>query len=143
MRGISFGFFAGAVTFLLLGMVWGIVMSATQDHSLSPAHAHLNLIGGVVMAISGVFYHLVPEAAARPLARIHLSVAFLGVVTIVPGIVLALTKNIEGLAIVGSVLTLIAMLILVVTVFRNRAYSVHMPRNSPMKSGQPSTPSGL
>ncbi len=120
MRGISFGFFASAVTFLFLGMLWGIVMSATHDHSLSPAHAHLNLIGGVIMAISGIFYHLVPEAASKPLAKIHLLVAFLGVVTIVPGIVLALSKNVEGLAIVGSVLTLISMLIFVITVFRNR-----------------------
>ncbi len=120
MRGVSFGFFASAVTFLLCGMIFGIFMAASQDHSLAPAHAHLNLIGGFVMSISGISYPLEPEAASKPLAKIHLGVAILGVVTFVPGIALALTMNFEGLAILGSVLTLIAMLIFLITVFRSR-----------------------
>ena len=53
--------------YLLVGMAFGIWMSATQDHSLAPAHAHLNLIGGVLLALFGAFYMLVPSAAgSRP-----------------------------------------------------------------------------
>jgi hypothetical protein len=46
-------------------------MSATQDHTLSPAHGHLNLIGFVVMTVFGTFYALSPGAAASRLAAIH------------------------------------------------------------------------
>ena len=64
-------FFATGAAFALIGMVWGVVMAATQDHALSPAHAHLNLIGFVVMSLFGVFYALSPRAAASPLSRVH------------------------------------------------------------------------
>ena len=49
---LSAGFFLLAVISALGGMVWGIQMSASGDHSLSPAHGHLNLIGWVSLACS-------------------------------------------------------------------------------------------
>jgi cbb3-type cytochrome oxidase subunit 1 len=101
-------------------MVWGIVMSATMDHTLAPAHAHLNLIGWVTMGLFGVYYHNVPAAAQTHLAKFHFAIATLGVLLIVPGIVMALTRSGETLAKAGSALTLLSMLIFVFTVFRNR-----------------------
>lgn len=121
MRGISFWFFATATLYVTIGMAWGIHMSATADHSMAPAHAHLNLIGWVTMALFGVYYHLVPKAAESVLAKIHFAVATAGVLVIVPGIVMALQQTSEALAKTGSVLTILSMLIFVVTVFRNRA----------------------
>ena len=85
MRGIAFLFVATAALFVTIGMVWGIQMSASGNHMLSGAHAHLNLIGWVTMGLFGFYYHLVPAAAARPLAKVHYGVATLGVLTIVPG----------------------------------------------------------
>lgn len=38
------------------GMVLGIVMGIRQDFTLAPAHAHLNLLGWVTMAIYGLFH---------------------------------------------------------------------------------------
>ncbi|MBO6900716.1 MAG: hypothetical protein JJ864_05155 [Rhizobiaceae bacterium] len=121
MRGVAFWFFATAAIYVAIGMVWGIVMSATMDHSLSPAHGHLNLIGWVTMGLFGIYYHNVPEAAETQLAKVHFAIATLGVVLIVPGIVMALRQDGEALAKAGSVLTLISILIFVFTVFRNRA----------------------
>jgi cbb3-type cytochrome oxidase subunit 1 len=123
MRGISFWFFATATIYVAIGMVWGIVMSATMDHSLAPAHAHLNLIGWVTMALFGIYYHNVPTAAETHLAKFHFAVATLGVLLIVPGIVMAITQSGETLAKAGSALTLLSMLIFVFTVFRNRGAS--------------------
>jgi cbb3-type cytochrome oxidase subunit 1 len=120
MRGVSFWFFATATIYVAIGMVWGIVMSATMDHSLAPAHAHLNLIGWVTMGLFGVYYHNVPAAAETHLAKFHFAIATLGVLLIVPGIVMALRQSGETLAKAGSVLTLLSMLIFVYTVFRNR-----------------------
>jgi hypothetical protein len=38
------------------GMVMGIVMGISQDFTLAPAHAHLNLLGWVTMAIYGLYH---------------------------------------------------------------------------------------
>jgi uncharacterized membrane protein len=100
----------------LIGMAWGIQMSATGDHSLSPAHAHLNLLGWGSLAIFAVFYHLVPAAADSLLAKIQGGVAIVGLVLIVPGIVIALTQLGETLAKIGSVLTILSMLLFVVVI---------------------------
>jgi len=120
MRGISFWFFFTATVYVTVGMAWGIHMSASGDHTLSPAHAHLNLIGWVTMALFGVYYHLVPKAGEHVLAKVHFAVATAGVLLIVPGIVMAIQETGEAFAKIGSVLTLLSMLIFVFTVIRNR-----------------------
>lgn len=110
-----------------LGMAWGIQMSATGNHALSPAHAHLNLLGWVGFSIFAFYYHAVPAAAQGLLARLHLAAAVLGLATIVPGIVLALTGQGETLAKIGSVLTLASMLIFALVVLRPAARPVTRP----------------
>lgn len=112
-------FFACAGLAALIGMAWGIQMSATQDHSLSPAHGHLNLIGFVTMAVFGTYYALTPRAAEAWLAMIHFGLTLAAVVVLVPGIVMALTAQGEGLAKAGSVLTLLSMALFVYTVLRH------------------------
>ncbi len=121
MRGISFWFFAMGTIYVTIGMLWGIEMSVSQDHSMAPAHAHLNLIGWVTMALFGIYYHLVPEAGEKTLAKVHFAIATAGLIVIVPGIVMALNGTGEALAKGGSVLTVLSMAIFVFTVFRNRA----------------------
>ncbi|SEO57460.1 hypothetical protein SAMN04490248_10739 [Salinihabitans flavidus] len=120
MRGVSLWFFATGVLFAVLGMIWGIQMSATADHTLSPAHAHLNLLGFVVFALAGLYYHLVPRAAEGPLAKAHYVLALLGVGMIVPGIVQAVHETSETLAKGGSFLTVLAMVLFLVIVLRHR-----------------------
>lgn len=123
MRSMAFWFFVTATLYLLAGMVWGIVMSATTDHSLSPAHAHLNLIGGVLMALAGIFYQLVPAANDSRYAKVHFAVATLGILTMIPGIAMAISGQGETLAKIGSVITLAAMAMFAFAVFRFRARS--------------------
>src|SRR5437588_12990110 len=50
MPRVALWFFALAPVYVLIGMSLGIYMGASEDHSLYPAHAHLNLIGWVTMA---------------------------------------------------------------------------------------------
>jgi cbb3-type cytochrome oxidase subunit 1 len=96
----------------------GIFMAASNDHALAGAHAHLNLVGWVTMALFGIYYHLTPKAAAAGLARVHLAVATLGVLLMVPGIAIAILYDQEGLAIAGSLVTFASMLIFLYTVAR-------------------------
>lgn len=120
MRNVAFWFFATATIYVTIGMVWGIVMSASGDHTLGPAHAHLNLIGWVTMALFGVYYQLVPQAARGLLPRAHFAIATAGVVLIVPGIAMAVQGGDETLAKIGSLLTVLSMVLFVYVVFRHK-----------------------
>lgn len=121
MKGIAFSFMVLGVCFGLLGMLWGIHMAASQDHTMAPAHAHLNLIGWVGCAIYGLYYHVVPKAAEGMLPRLHLILAILAVGCIAPGIALAKSGGTEALAIIGSFLTVASALLFLVNVLRSRA----------------------
>lgn len=121
MKGVAFWFFASAVVYVCLGMVFGIDMAIRNDFTYAPAHAHLNLVGWVTMGLFGIYYHLVPRAAGTGLARLHFGVATLGLWCMVPGIALAIADRGEALVAIGSLLTLAAMLIFLVTVIRTRA----------------------
>lgn len=113
-------FFLTAAIFAMIGMVWGIQMSATHDHTLSPAHGHLNLIGFVAMSVYGAFYALSPDAASSGLARLHYGLSTLAVVIIAPGIAIAISSENPILAQIGSVLTLASMVLFVVIILRSR-----------------------
>ena len=119
MKGLSYWFFALGVLSVLIGMVWGIQMAATHDHLLSPAHAHLNLLGWVSFSIYAFFYHLVPNAAQGLLPKVHFALALVGLVVIVPGIAMAHMGVNEGVAAAGSILSLLSMLVFGVIVLRH------------------------
>ncbi|MGD9862045.1 MAG: hypothetical protein AB7S99_02415 [Pseudodonghicola sp.] len=127
MNGIARYFLLLGILSVTLGMIWGIQMAATGDHALAPAHAHLNLLGWVTCAIFAFYYHAVPAAAQSRLARVHLVIAAAGLATIVPGIVMALDGQGETLAKLGSVLSLLSMLIFATVVLRGAAAPVRSP----------------
>ena len=120
MRGMALWFFASGVIYVTLGMFFGIWMSASHDHTLSGAHAHLNLVGWVTMALFGVFYHLVPAAAQGMLAKVHFALATIGVWFMVPGIALAIRGQTELPVIIGSFATVASMLLFLFVVLRQR-----------------------
>ncbi len=119
MRGVALWFFASAVIYVTLGMIFGIWMSASQDHQLASAHAHLNLVGWVTMGLFGLFYHLVPSAANGRLATLHFGLHTIAVWLMVPGIVLAIRRTTEMLAILGSLAALASMLLFLFVVMRS------------------------
>ena len=111
-------FFATAAIFALCGMVWGIQMSASHDHTLSPAHGHLNLIGFVAMSVFGTFYALSPQAGQSRLAALHYVLTTATVIVLTPGIVLAITQRGEALAQIGSILAVLSMALFAYIVLR-------------------------
>lgn len=120
MRGIAFWFLMLGILSALAGMVWGIQMAATGDHTLSPAHGHLNLVGWVSLGIFAFYYHTVPAAAVSRLAKVHLALATLGLIIMVPGIAMAISGSGEALAKVGSLVVLLSMLTFALVVLRSR-----------------------
>ena len=65
MPRVALWFFAVAPIYVLIGMGFGIYMGASMDFTLAPAHAHLNLIGWVTMALYGTFFALAPAASTK------------------------------------------------------------------------------
>lgn len=109
MPPLSRRFFATAAILALIGMIWGIQMSASHSYVLAPAHGHLNLLGFVAMSVFGTFYALAPATAATRLARIHYWLSLATVVVLTPGIVMALSEQGETLAKLGSLLAVASM----------------------------------
>ncbi|MDQ0472389.1 hypothetical protein [Labrys wisconsinensis] len=88
MTRISDYFLRIAVLAGLLGMGMGMMMGMRQDFSLAPAHAHLNLLGWVSMAIYALFYRAVPIAADGLMPRLHFFTAVVALAVMIPGIAL-------------------------------------------------------
>ena len=68
---LSFRF---AVFFVVVGMLMGIAMAASQDTSVMPAHAHLNLLGWVSLFLFGIYYERRPALDSSRLARLQVLV---------------------------------------------------------------------
>jgi hypothetical protein len=51
--------------------VFGIATGISEDFALQPTPAHLNLLGGVLLFLFGLYYRLVPAAGAMMLAKVQ------------------------------------------------------------------------
>ncbi len=60
-----------AILYLIAGVGLGIAMGASENFTLRPVHAHLNLLGWTTLALAGLIYTVFPKAGESRLARIH------------------------------------------------------------------------
>jgi hypothetical protein len=109
-----------SVVILLAGMLAGIDMGIRQDFVLAPAHAHLNLVGGVLLFLFGLYYRLIPAAGASMLARVQGWLHIVGAILFPAGVAMVLLKgpSFEAAPIVGSLIVVAAMALFAVIVFR-------------------------
>ena len=68
---ISRAFLITGGLYPLVGISFGIYMGATQEFGFAPLHAHINLLGFVLMTLFGIFYALFPAMAGTVLAKAH------------------------------------------------------------------------
>ena len=78
--------FRAAVLMVIAGMIWGIAMGISQDHSTMPAHAHLNLLGWVSLFLFGIYYHLHPALDLNRLATVQVWIWIVGTITLTIGV---------------------------------------------------------
>jgi len=125
MPRVSSAFFTIAALCGLAGMVWGSYMGASGDHSLHPAHAHLNLLGWVTLSIMGGFYALPGAPKAGTLAWANLVLSSLGAVlmgVLLPQVLMQkLPGQIMMAAEVPTILGMICFLISVISAGRKPA----------------------
>jgi hypothetical protein len=121
MPRVSAAFFAVGILCALIGMVLGMQMGATENFVLTPAHAHLNLVGWATLALYGGFYALAPHASMR-LAWINFTVSTVGVLVMIPSLVMFLQGGndprwVPPMA-TGESITALGAVIFAVSVFR-------------------------
>ncbi len=116
MSKLALAFFTAAALCALGGMTWGIVMAASNDHTMMPAHAHLNLLGWATLALMGTFYSLSGRAGALGWANFYISTA--AVIVTIPSLAMVLQgkQGLVPVAIVGSLLALLGMLTFICSV---------------------------
>jgi hypothetical protein len=109
-----------SVVVLLVGMLAGIVMGIQQDFMLAPAHAHFNLVGGVLLFLFGLYYRVVPAAGTTVLAKVQGWLHMSGAILFPAGVAIVLVKGTSFIAapIVGSLIVTAAMALFAVIVFR-------------------------
>jgi len=105
---------------LLVGMLAGVAMGLKQDFTLAPAHAHLNLVGGVLLFVFGLYYRLVPAAGTSALAKPQGWLHMIGAMLFPAGIALVDLKGTSYIFVpaIGSSIVVLAMALFVVIVFR-------------------------
>jgi hypothetical protein len=109
-----------SVVLLLIGLAGGVAMGVAHDFQLQAAHAHLNLVGGVLLFLFGLYYRVVPRAAKSGLAKAQAWLHITGAILFPIGIALVTTEG-EALVIVpiiGSLVVLAAVLLFAVIVFQ-------------------------
>jgi ABC-type methionine transport system permease subunit len=75
MTSVARGFFTAAIIYCLLGMLLGLHMAMTSNHSEMPTHAHIQLIGWVSFFLFGLFYLQFGQAVRPVLAVLHFWIA--------------------------------------------------------------------
>jgi hypothetical protein len=95
----------------LCGMGLGIFMAVVQDFTLMPAHAHLNLLGWVSMALYGLWYRGADIVRPR-LAWSQAIVATIGFVTMSGALAAMLATGnygLEPIVSLGATFTVLGM----------------------------------
>ncbi len=60
-----------AVVYFAVAVILGVWMGAAGNLTLYTVHSHLNLLGWVSAALTGLIYQLCPDAARSRLASVH------------------------------------------------------------------------
>jgi len=108
-----------AVLCAAIGMIIGLMMAASHNHAVMPAHAHLNLLGWVSLFLFSIFYKLHPVADTTLIAKIQVMVWTFGAVVMATGVGLIYTGRTIGepLAGIGSIATLIGLALFIRVVY--------------------------
>src|SRR5215216_1527491 len=109
-----------AVLFVVAGMAMGMGMAAAHDHSIMPAHAHLNLLGWVSLFLFGIYYKLNPSLERSRLALVQIVVWAVGTVVLTIGVAAIHLgyDAAEPITAAASFIVLAAMLLFGYLVFR-------------------------
>src|SRR3569623_1452497 len=110
-----------ATLLLLVGMLAGSGMGIHLVFTLAPAHALLNLVGGVLLFVFGLYYRLMPAAGSTGLAKLQGTLHIVGAIVFPAGVALVVLQGTSFIAVLlaGALIVGTAMALFVVIVFRS------------------------
>lgn len=110
-----------AVIYLIVGVGLGIMMGASEDFTLRPVHAHINLLGWATMALAGLIYSVFPQAGQSRLAKAHfwLNNLSLPVMAISLAFVVAGNRGLIPVLAVAEIVASIGILVFAANIFLN------------------------
>lgn len=125
--------FRAAVLMVVLGMIWGMAMAISRDHSTFPAHAHLNLLGWVSLFLFGIYYRLHPSIDDERLALAQVWVWIVATLVLSVGVALIHSGYPQGdpIAAVSSITILADTLLFGWLVFRGEQVQVTRAASMP------------
>jgi uncharacterized membrane protein len=113
MQGVARNFFVLALVYAICGMLLGLAMAISQDHTQMPVHAHTLVAGFLMSSVFAFFYHLFPAARASRLAPVHFWLTTVSGICLLVSLsfVLAGNSNVEPVTAISSVVFFLAMLL--------------------------------
>ena len=112
--------------FILLGLVWVVVgmifgtwLGATNQVNYSNSHAHLNLLGFVTSVLFGLLHWAYPALGKSRLALPQFAIYEVGVLVLVIGKILVDGGSETPLLYVGSIVTIIGAALMLVMFARH------------------------
>lgn len=110
--------------YLLVGVGIGMYMGGSGDHRLAPVHAHINLVGFVLMSVFALIFRAIPAMATESLAKAHFWLFQSGALILVVALYLLISERVAeatvGPAIlVGEVLAFAGLLAFVANLWRH------------------------
>ncbi|MCX7890427.1 MAG: hypothetical protein N2422_11995 [Rhodobacteraceae bacterium] len=119
------GFLVMGSLYLIIGILFGMYMGGKQDFTFAPLHAHINLLGFVLMTVFGILYRLFPAMDGNLLARLHFWLHQIGALVLLILLFLLFSGRVEESAMVPA--APIAELVVLLSVL---AYAVNLFRNA-------------
>jgi len=120
MSKIALACFTVAPIYGLIGMIWGSYMGVSGDHTMAPAHAHLNLLGMVINGMMGAFYAFAGDHISKRLAWASFGLWNVGILVLIPILTIILTGN-EAIApfiAIGEISAILGMVAFLANVAR-------------------------
>jgi hypothetical protein len=102
MKAIDLTYVAIGALWLVVGMILGIAMGATENFQFMPVHAHINLIGFACHSIFGMAYRQWPAMKASRLAPYQFWIFVIATPITLIGLVFTLTGGPAAPTIIGS-----------------------------------------
>ena len=102
---ILVGFF-----YFLLALMQGQIMAYTADYRFFPMHAHMGLIGGVLMVLYGLIYRAFPTMQQDALVKTHFWLANIASPIFFAGIGISIAGGTRYVGHTGSVIVILAFI---------------------------------
>ena len=97
---VSRNFLITGTIFLVVGLLLGMYMGGSGDHSLALGHAHINLIGFMLSAVFALTYRSFADMEASRLATYHFWLHIVGAVVVNVMLLMLLSERISQAAMV-------------------------------------------